>query len=71
MSALADDPSKALPEETVGGRLVTKPIFPGVRRAVTAKLTPPIAAGEYVLAVHVDAGDQIFQRAINYAPAEG
>lgn len=66
VKALADDPGKALPEETVGGRLVTKPIFPGARRTVTAKLTPPTAVGEYVLAVHIDAGDQIFQRAIRY-----
>ena len=68
LKALANnrDPDPAL--GTVGGKLATKPVFPGVRREVIAKLDVPQQIGDYVLAVQIDVGDQSVQRAIKYTP---
>jgi len=69
VAALAASPTKTLPRHTAGGRLVTKPVFAGTRRSVAASLGPPPDAGEYMLIVHIEAGGQTVQRAIEYVPS--
>lgn len=64
----ARDPGRAEMSELSGGRLVTKPVFAGTRRTVTANLSPPPDAGEYMLVLQVDAGGQQLRRVIEYAP---
>ena len=64
LRALADDANKTPPAETTGGKLVTKPVFPGTRRLVTARLTLPAHPGDYVLVVQMKAGSQSFERTI-------
>lgn len=68
LADLARDPSRRPPAETIGGRLVTKPVFAGTRRVVTTGVAPPPAAGEYMLVLQMDAGGQSIQKAIEYAP---
>ena len=70
LKSLASGGDSSLPADVVGGKLVTKPVFPGARRAVAAKLTIPEGVGDYVLAVHVDAGDQSLQRTIKSVPPQ-
>ena len=70
VSDLARDPSRAEDSELVGGRLVTKPVFPGTRRTVMASLEPPPDAGEYMLVLQVDAGGQQIRQVIEYAPTD-
>lgn len=68
LKSLAKNRGSSGASDIVGGRLVTKPIFPGVRREVAAKLNLPSDVGDYVLAVEIDVGDQSLQRAIRYTP---
>ncbi|MGD8417020.1 MAG: hypothetical protein PVH91_08180 [Pseudomonadales bacterium] len=70
VSDLAENPGRALPEPATGGRLVTKPVFAGTRRTLTATLQPPPDSGNYKLVVHVDAGDKSVERVIDYAPSQ-
>ncbi len=70
VSELARDPSRSEGSDRVGGRLVTKPVFAGTRRTVTANLAPPPDAGEYMLVLQVDAGGQQIRQAIEYAPTD-
>lgn len=69
VATLAGNPNRALPKDTAGGRLVTKPVFAGTRRSVAANLTPPPDGGEYLLVVHMEAGGQTVERVIEYARA--
>jgi P pilus assembly chaperone PapD len=70
LKSLASGGDPSLPSDVVGGKLVTKPVFPGARREVAAKLTIPEGVGDYVIAVHVDAGDQSLQRTIRSVPPQ-
>ena len=67
---LAQHPARTMPGNTTGGRLVTKPVFPGTRRSMLVKLTPPTELGEYRLVLHVDAGEAQIQRSIKYLPTQ-
>lgn len=69
VAALAVNPSREPPKHTAGGRLLTKPVFPGTRRSVTANVAPPPDAGEYALVVHLEAGGQTVERVIEYVPS--
>lgn len=60
--ALAEHPERKPPSGTAGGRLVTRPVFPGTRRSVVADITPPPDPGDYVLVYTVEAGGQSVQR---------
>ncbi len=68
VAELARNPNKRLPKSTVGGRIMTKPVFPGARRVLTAPLPQPPDAGEYKLVYAVEAGGQSVQRVVEYVP---
>ena len=70
LKSLASGDDFSLPSDTVGGKLITKPIFPGARREVAAKLTIPDDLEDYVLSVHIDAGNQSLQRTIKSDPPQ-
>ncbi|MCZ6659537.1 MAG: hypothetical protein O7C67_19805 [Gammaproteobacteria bacterium] len=67
---LKKDRSREVPEGATGGVIVTKPVFAGSRRVVRAKLQPPELSGEYVLALHLEAGDQVVQRTMRFEAAQ-
>jgi hypothetical protein len=67
VARMVRNPSRDTPNGLAGGRLVTKPIFPGTRRTVIANLVPPPDGGDYMLVMQVDAGRQTMQHAIEHA----
>jgi len=69
VSELAAHPNREPPSHTIGGRLSTKPVFPGTRRSVFASIAPPPDRGDYMLVYTVEAGGQRIQRAVRYDPA--
>jgi hypothetical protein len=70
VSDLARDPSRIEDSDFIGGRLITKPVFAGTRRTVSANLSPPPDGGEYMLVLQLDAGGQQIRQVIEYAPTE-
>lgn len=70
VAEFARDPGRSENSELSGGRLVTKPVFAGTRRTVTANLQPPPDTGEYMLVLEMDAGGQQIRQAIEYAPTD-
>ena len=70
VAELAAHPERKPPERTTGGRVQTKPVFPGARRSVVASIGPPPEEGEYMLVYRIEAGGQIVQRAVRYTPSE-
>jgi hypothetical protein len=64
------DPSRLSETDLSGGRLITKPVFAGTRRTVTASLPPPPDAGEYMLVLEMEAGGQEIRKVIEYVPTE-
>ncbi len=70
VAELAANPSGKPPANTTGGRLQTKPVFPGARRSVVASLAPPPGEGEYMLVYTVQAGGQNVIRAVRYTPSQ-
>lgn len=65
---LAQHPGREPPAHTAGGRLMTKPVFPGTRRSVSASIAPPPEPGNYMLVYAIEAGGQSIQRSLRYAP---
>ena len=64
---LARDPGRSSPKGTVGGRIVSKPVFSGTRRTVQARLKAPPVDGDYKLVYVLEAGGESVQRAIDPA----
>lgn len=69
VTSLAEDPKGRLPKNAIGGRIMTKPVFPGSRRTIAASIPEPPDAGEYMLVYAVDVGGRMVQRAIEYVPS--
>lgn len=53
------------------GSLATKPVFPGTRRVVDARVEAPSRPGDHVLALRFSAGGQTFERTLQYESPEG
>lgn len=60
------DPNASQPKSATGGLINTKPVFPGTRRTVDAKLIPPEDVGEYLLALQLTAGGEVVNRMIAF-----
>ena len=67
---MARNPGRSSPKGTVGGRIVSKPVFPGTRRTVQARIAPPPIDGDYKLVYALEAGGQSVQRAIDPARSQ-
>ncbi len=67
---IARNPDRSENSALSGGRLVTKPVFAGTRRTVSAQIQPPPDGGEYMLVLQMDAGGQQIRQAIEYAPTD-
>jgi hypothetical protein len=67
IATLARNPERTPPGSIASGKLTAKPVFPGTRRALTARISPPADAGSHVLAVRFNIADETFERSFRFS----